>query len=196
MSNVKLIFSFTAGLAIGAVSMYTHMTKKCEDKIASEIEKSEKFYKRKYGDSSEVAEKEERHTKKDTKETGKKIVRNPNTEYHSLAHGYGAEALENGETDEKPVEWSASSKPRVIDPVEYVEFDDRETCTIHYYAEDNIYTDSDDKRLRFEEVDMLIGLDKINHFGEYEPDSVYILNEKQNTIYELLLEEGHYEGSD
>ena len=51
---------------------------------------------------------------------------------------------------------------------------------------------ADDDNNIIEDVDNIIGLDSLNHFGEYEADSVHVRNDKKKTDYEILLDEEKY----
>ena len=41
---------------------------------------------------------------------------------------------------------------------------------------------------------MMVGLDSLTHFGQYEDDSVYVRNDERMTDYEILLDiRGYWE---
>lgn len=73
--------------------------------------------------------------------------------------------------------------PYVITPEDFDTNDDYEKITLTYYA-DNIVADENDDPI--EDVDHVIGVDSLTHFGEYEEDAVYIRNDRMKTDYELL----------
>lgn len=39
---------------------------------------------------------------------------------------------------------------------------------------------------------MLLGIDSLNHFGEYEDDSVFVRNDARKCDYEILLDQRTY----
>lgn len=64
------------------------------------------------------------------------------------------------------------SKPYVIRPEEFGQFDDYKQVSLSYYEKDKVLTDELDNPI--EDVDMTVGLDSLTHFGQYEDDSVYV----------------------
>ena len=79
--------------------------------------------------------------------------------------------------------------PYVIPPDEFGELDDYNTISLTYYA-DGVLTDEDDEPIDdFEEI---IGEDSLNHFGEYEEDSVFVRNDSLRTDYEILKDVRRY----
>lgn len=94
-------------------------------------------------------------------------------------------------TDESTVnnEWKGGgtymgTKPYVISPDEFGELDGYETTTLTYYA-DGVLEDDYYIVIDAEEVDAMVGTESFNHFGEHEPDTVYVRNEKQKTDFEI-----------
>ncbi len=64
------------------------------------------------------------------------------------------------------------------------EDEDYEMITLKYYEGDDVITDEDDNVL--EGVTSIIGDDVIQHFGEYEDDTVFIRNDILKCDYEVL----------
>lgn len=84
------------------------------------------------------------------------------------------------------------SKPYVICPDEFGQFDDYRQVSLSYYEKDKVLTDELDNPI--EDVDMMVGLDSLTHFGQYEDDSVYVRNDERMTDYEILLDiRGYWE---
>ena len=79
-------------------------------------------------------------------------------------------------------------RPYVISPEEFGE-GDYETISLTFYA-DKVLTDETGDIV--EDVDNLVGLDSLTHFGEYEDDSVFVRNDATNTDYEILLDTRNY----
>ena len=75
-------------------------------------------------------------------------------------------------------------RPYVITPEEFDEMEDYETFTLYYYA-DKVLTN--DRDIPIEDVDSIVGKDSLNHFGQYEDDSVYVRNDLKRADYEILL---------
>ena len=80
-------------------------------------------------------------------------------------------------------------KPYVISPEEFGEFEDYERISLSYYA-DQILADEDDEKV--EDVDNVVGLESLAHFGEYEDDSVFVRNDRLKCDYEILLDQRTY----
>ena len=91
--------------------------------------------------------------------------------------------VEEGGTDDM-------EKPYVISPDEYGETDDYDLYSYTYYA-DKVLADENNEPI--EDVDQRIGLESLNHFGEYGDDSVYVRNDKLKADYEILLDDEKYE---
>ena len=91
--------------------------------------------------------------------------------------------VEEGGTDDM-------EKPYVISPDEYGEMDDYDLYSYTYYA-DKVLADENNEPI--EDVDQRIGLESLNHFGEYGDDSVYVRNDKLRADYEILLDDEKYE---
>ena len=79
--------------------------------------------------------------------------------------------------------------PYVISPDEFGNEFDYEEVSLTYYA-DGVLTDDQDNII--EDVEGLVGLDSLNHFGEYEDDSVFVRNDALQTDYEILADLRNY----
>lgn len=93
----------------------------------------------------------------------------------------------NNKVEEKEVDEEMEG-PYVIPPDEFDE-NDYETETLTYYA-DGVLTDMYDNII--EDVDGLVGKESLNHFGEFEDDSVFVRNDDNKTDYEILLDSEKY----
>ena len=78
--------------------------------------------------------------------------------------------------------------PYVITPEQFGEYGEYGTKTLTYYA-DNVLTDEIDNPITSGEMETMIGPDALDHFGEYEDDSVYIRDEMNEMDYEILKSE-------
>lgn len=97
------------------------------------------------------------------------------------------------ESSEKKEKESKSMDPiRVISPDEFQE-SEYPSLSLWYYT-DGVIT-NDDNKIVTNAIE-LIGSDFKNHFGEYEddPDTVYVVNENDKVIYEIMREYGAYYG--
>ena len=83
---------------------------------------------------------------------------------------------------------SSEGKIYTIPPDEFGEDDNYETLSFTYYADGVLTDDNDDPVTNIAEI---IG-DALNHIGEWEPDAVYVRNEKLGLEYEILRDERNY----
>lgn len=78
-------------------------------------------------------------------------------------------------------------KPYVIPPEEFGELEDEGYTNVTLmFCSDQIVIDDNNDIL--ENVNDVIGFESLNHFGEYENDSVYVRNDKLRCDYEILLD--------
>ena len=91
--------------------------------------------------------------------------------------------------EQKEVDPGVASKPYVISPSEFGELDDYDTYSLTYY-DDHVLTDEDDEIV--EDVESVVGFESLNHFGDYEDDSVFVRNEARKCDYEILYDTRKY----
>lgn len=85
-------------------------------------------------------------------------------------------------------------RPEVVSPEEFSEYVDEgyEVTTLNFYS-DGVLADERLNSIDGEELDRLIGVQSLTRFGEYEDDSVYVVNHELNTVYEILLDNSRYD---
>ena len=79
--------------------------------------------------------------------------------------------------------------PYVISPEEFGDIEEYDTISLTYYA-DQVLTDDCDEVIG--NVDDIVGIDSLDHFGEYEDDSVFVRNDRLRTDYEILQDTRNY----
>lgn len=130
-------------------------------------------------DYEEEYDEESYPTDEELKETRDAIVtENGYTQYSTK------EYAERKEEDED------MDAPYTITPEEFSD-SDYNTETLTYWA-DGVVTDMDDEPLSDDQIEELIGEDSLNHFGEYEDDSVFVRNDRLRTDYEILADTRNY----
>lgn len=166
MNNIRMnkVFIFAVGFVSGYVTTYLVMRKK----------ESERIY---------FTEDDSDTTKHNIAETGE-AEKQFSEEYDNLLN---KEGYVNNEETEK--EDDNLTKPYVIAPDEFG--DDYETETLTYYA-DGILEDEFGEVIEDDEIEEMIGKDSLNHFGEYEQDTVYVRNDNRQTDYEILRDLSSY----
>ena len=189
MNNRAVIFSFILGAAAGVAASWIFIKRQQEQKYQAALESMERVYaKRAARDipEEEVEEEQEETFEPDremsVREYAEKLAENGYTDYADLARV-------ESKTEENKEEVTNVKKPYVISPYDYGEADDYETESLIYYA-DGVLTDDDNNPI--EDVEGTVGKDALNHFGEYEDDSVFVRNERLKIDYEILLDSSKF----
>ena len=78
--------------------------------------------------------------------------------------------------------------PYVITPDEY-DCSEYEPTTLNYYS-DGVLTDIYDNKI--DDIDEMVGLESLEHFGEYEDDTVYVRDDSKKVDYEILRNSEEY----
>ena len=141
--------------------------KKTVDEMADGFRKGfkegiEKFEEKMKNENNEIKE------KIDVVEYAKRLNQESYTDYSS-------------KSEEKDEDFA----PVVIPPEEFGEYLDYDKISLTYYA-DHVLVDENDELI--EDVEGCVGFDSLNHFGEYEDDSVFVRNDRLKTYYEILLD--------
>lgn len=182
------LFIFTAGAAIGSAVTWNFVKTKYEQMADEEIESVKQHYKMKaageqiakgFADGVESIE-------KDIKEN---VGDETRAIYESYANRYSSSQDEKPETKIEEEEESVE-KPYVISPEEFGEIEEYETISLTLY-DDGVLTDDDGNII--EDIEGTVGKDSLNHFGEYEEDSVFVRNDERKCDYEILADAQTYE---
>ena len=186
---MKNLLYFVAGAAIGSVVTWKLIEKKYKDLADEEIESVKETFKNR----------KPRITKDEVKETVEKVInkwKEPKETVEDIvtAEGYSTEDEEKTEEDDETnytVDVDPGVEvivPYVITPEQFGEFTEYGTKTLTYYADD-VLTDEIDNPITSGEMETMIGPNALDHFGEYEDDSVYIRDEMNEMDYEILKSE-------
>lgn len=186
---MKNLLCFVSGAAIGSVVTWKLIEKKYKDLADEEIESVIETFKNR----------KPRITKDEVKETVEKVInkwKEPKETVENIvtAEGYSIENEEEiDEDDESNYTVNVDNDievitPYVITPEQFGEYNEYGTKTLTYYA-DNVLTDEVDNPITSDEMVTMIGPDALDHFGEYEDDSVYIRDETNEMDYEILKSE-------
>lgn len=170
------LFLFAVGAAIGSAVTWKFVENKYKKLADEDIASYKEMCERKYG-AVEKAESEKAPMTEAPKSSLAQAIDICKKE------GYDMNVDECGRD---------MSKPYVIRPEEFGQFDDYKQVSLSYYEKDKVLTDELDNPI--EDVDMTVGLDSLTHFGQYEDDSVYVRNDERMTDYEILLDiRGYWE---
>lgn len=183
MNNTfKLAITFAVGAAIGSAATWYALKEKYRRKADEEIESVKKAFiydKKRLTNCFESVNEELKRTV-NVSEDDENDNREYN-DYHNIIKKENYCSYKEKEVD--PVD---KNKPHVISPDDFGELDDYQTETLIYYADGYLVDENDDI---IDDIDALIGKDSLNHFGEYEEDSVFVRNDKFKIDYEILRDE-------
>lgn len=175
MNNlVSKILIFAAGAAIGSFATYKILKTKYESDMKEEIDSIREMYGRHYGNDEE--------TVKESEPEVIKIELSPQEakDYLEKSRVY----TKTPKPKEEEIYTIVNKKePYIIEPGEFGEEDGYNAISLTYYA-DGIITDEWDNVI--EDPDSMIGPDALDHFGEYEDDSVFVRNEDLKSDFEIL----------
>lgn len=192
-SVIKNIAIFTVGLVIGSAVSYIYNSKKFNEQLDDEIEKTKSYYENKYSKTEESIEKDL---------TVEEPINVEKTEkYLSMINRYDSPAVKNDEKETKKIKatfydpltdeieevemeenmTNDELKPYVISPDEFGETDYK-IVSLNYYA-DNVLTDEFDNII--DDVEGTVGEASLDTFGEYEDDTVFVRNDSLEIDYEI-----------
>lgn len=175
------LFIFTAGAAIGSAVTWKLVKDKYARLAQEEVEAVREFYMNRHQDSEDGTSVKEEPVAV-IPESVPEFTEQERVDYAAIANTY---SNNNEKGVPKPVK-----RPYVISPDEFDE-NGYQTVSLTYYAdgvvEDDFYDVWDD-----DEIEEKIGLSSLNHFGEYEEDSVFVRNENNETDYEILRDPRNY----
>lgn len=183
MDKIKNLFVFASGVAIGAVVTWKLLESKYAQLAQEEIDSVKEVYGKRYSEPTETTE-EDARAKADEAKEKPSIV-----EYASILQKTGYtdySAISEKEKKKEEVATEAESvvdRPYVIPPEEFGEFDDYGQISLTYYS-DGVLTDDNNDII--EDVEEVVGIDTLNHIGEYEDDAVHVRNDRLKCDYEIL----------
>lgn len=182
------IFVFASGATIGSVVTWIFLKKRYEQRAQEEINSVKEVYARRNGISyEELADVKPEEVAVDATQVGASSVTNFLKEHAAIVKKMGYTQYSDSDhivKSEEVTDVSAKRVFKIIAPEELGEcgYDVKE---LTYYA-DGVLTDDHDEII--EDVDMVVGKDFADHFGDYEDDSVHIRDDANKIDYEILLD--------
>ncbi|CAK7007701.1 MAG: hypothetical protein EUB_01566 [Eubacterium sp.] len=174
---------FVAGLAIGSVVTGQYVREKYEKIVQEEIDSIRALL----HDES----KEQVYTDTEEKDKVSEIYgdiwecdENQDADMEEYEELIDINNYANG-SERKHDKEKTEFNPYVIPPEEFGEFEEYEKNTLLYY-QDHVLAYEDGELV--DAVDSMIGEGALDHFGEYEEDSVFVRNDRMKCDYEILLE--------
>lgn len=161
---------FLAGAAVGSVVTYGLLDRKYEERIKKDRDSLRALYE-KYKEKDESNDEDKIPVPKETNESIEKCKQILEKE------GYRFETVDKAieEDDDMP-------NIHIISPEEFGDSD--YPCISLMYHTDGVVSNDNGKIVT--NVEELIGNDFMNHFGEYEYDSVFVRNDDMEIDYEIL----------
>lgn len=180
-SKVSFILGTIIGAGIGVAGTYSYFKDKYE-KLAEKDFNSRRVFDEDKKDESEepVAEKTA-----DSRTVDKPSI----AEYAARLQKEGYVNYSDMQ-DKKQKQEIGVDKPYVIQPSYFGEFDDYEKISLTYTADGVLL---DDMNEIVDDIEETVGEDSLEHFGEYEDDSVYVRNDAKKCDYEILLDQRNYQ---
>lgn len=174
--TLVFIFGFSIGAVVGSAVTWKVLKSKCEyDSEGEDCTITLEDLKRKNSQENTSNTEPEEPVKEE-------VV----TDIRALASDIQKNMMKTDYTHKEPEKLEVQpvgKKPYVISPDEFADLDDYEVETLFYFA-DGVLTDSDYTPI--EDVEGMVGSNALNHFGDYEDDSVFVRNENYKTDYEIL----------
>lgn len=165
------ILSFAVGGAVGFAAANQFLKDKYEQLVQDEI------------DSVKAAFRKE-HPLPEKEKNGRPVK--PTEKERRKYSQYAAKLGYTQESKPAPV-----MLPRVISPDEFGDQDGYDEVSLTCYS-DGTVADDDDRAMSEDEIEETIGKESLNHFGEYEDDSVFVRNDRLKADYEILMDQRTY----
>lgn len=180
-SKVAFIIGSVVGVGIGVAGTYSYFKDKYE-KLAEEDFNSRRIF-----DEDKKDEPVEPVVEKtaDSRTVDKPSI----AEYAAILQKEGYVNYSDMQ-DKKQKQEIAVDRPYVIQPSDFGEFDDYEKISLTYTADGVLL---DDMNEIVDDIEETVGEDSLEHFGEYEDDSVYVRNDAKKCDYEILLDQRNYQ---
>lgn len=184
--RAKDLLIFTAGIAVGATAAWKLLRDRYALLAQEEIDSVKEALSRKEQEELPMDEEEAKQKamaakeKPDITEYVSKVKDMGYVDYSDISKNKN----DNTEEDSQTVD-----KPYVITPDEFDEYDDYDTIELTYYS-DQVLADENNEIV--DDVEDIVGFESLNHFGEYEDDSVFVRNDRLKCDYQILLDSRKY----
>lgn len=182
--KISHVVAFIFGAFTGAAVAWHYRKAKYEERMNEELESIREIR------NKNVSKNEDNNTndsikakvKEDIMSYAKKLNDEGYTNYSSIKKIEETDEEEN-KVIQNRITSDSTEKPYVISPDEFNEFDDYSVISLTYYADGKLADDNDEL---VEDVDDVVGINSLEHFGEYDDDCVYVRNDRLKVDYEIL----------
>lgn len=182
-NTLKNLFIFAVGAAAGAVATWKLLNDKYEKLYHEEVEAYKEYHKEK-SDKATTEPKPEPEQKKEAPktDTSDPLMDKLRDTVERAGYTDYSTTKEKQEPEEKDI------RPYVIRPEELGDQIGYDVIELTYYA-DGVVAEEDDV---MDDVDEVIGIDSLGHFGQFEEDAVCVRNDRLKCDYQILLDERKY----
>ena len=187
--TLSSVIAFTVGAAVGSLVTWQLLKTKYEKLAQEEIEAFKDEYPDRANETVEVYEGDTVEEKTPTT-VAEFMATKEKPDIREYAAMLQNQAYTNYSSIETKKEVTDVDRPYVIDPDTFDD-NDYNTVSLTYFA-DGTLAYEDDTPIDRDTADEMIGLESLNHFGEYEDDSVFVRNDATQTDYEILLDTRKY----
>lgn len=188
MNKATGIAAFILGAAVGSGVTWYFLKDKYEKLAQKEIDSVKEVFSKRASDISEKDEPQDDVEDAPEEPTDKEL-----DSYKQFMNKVEYTDYSTNKTTEDKQEKAETitheDNPYVITPEEFGELDGYDEISLTYYS-DQVLTDENDELV--EDVDRVVGFESLNHFGEYEDDSVYVRNDRLKCDYEILMDHRKY----
>lgn len=187
-SALNKMFIFIIGASIGSLVTWKLLEKRYNKMMNEEMRSMKEECNKKIGQTPDpeatVKNESESEEKKDDtipdadtlKELYRKVLEKSK---YSEDKDYGFEMNHYTNMDD-----ISAKPPYVVSPEEFGNADGYDIISLNYYVDGVLADDWNDP---IEDIEGTVGRDSLNHFGEYEDDSVFVRNDRLKVEYEILL---------
>ena len=190
--TITVVASFVLGAAAGATGAWYILKKRYADLAQEEIDSVKAVFSKRLAEANEEMKKhipihhdsEMDNDVDDPKDDGDAEIEDQVKEIIDYT-GYSSQAS----PDEIEEKLKKSTAPYIISPEEFGEYDDYDPIELTYFADGILGDDALDP---IDNVEEIVGFESLNHFGEYEDDSVYVRNDRLRADYVIVRDERTY----
>ena len=187
-NKVVNVLMFATGAAIGSVVTWKLVKTKYEQIARDEIASvKEVFSFRKSEPEVLEPKKLELETEDKDEDEESDPCEVERDEYKGLLKNYGYTDTED-EDDKKGGSYTVAA-PYVITPDEFGGEYEYDAISLNYYADGIL---ADDWGVIIDDVDGEVGIESLDHFGQYQADTVFVRNDRLKIDYEIIRDERSY----
>lgn len=188
MNKATGIAAFILGAAVGSGATWYFLKDKYEKLAQEEIDSVKEVFSKRASDISEKDEPQDKIEDIPEEPTDKELD-SYNEFINKVEYTDYSTNKTTEDKQEKVDEPDYEEAPYVIMPEEFGELDEYDQISLTYYS-DQVLTDENNELV--EDVDRVVGFESLNHFGEYEDDSVFVRNDRLKCDYEILVDHRKY----